>query len=279
MEKEEMEEEEKEEEEVILMSPEKESLSILLEQQLRERTQSHQVCCLFCRKEFTGPWSTLFLHMLNEHGFHPGRLDNMINIESFLEFLREKLNRFECIYCKKTFPSWDVLKKHLRKKKHFRIPPNDTEFDKFYLINHVDGVHWKDLQNESDEDSELDPSKNNEDDWNEWVVTKEDGVNEIAECLFCDFKFEGGAFPCIEHMKLVHNFDIQKTFISLNLDDYGVIRYINYSRLKKISLKKPISNTSQILPSSVKEFNDEKYLKPVLEDDGLLTFDYFSDSN
>ncbi len=43
----------------------------------------------------------------------------------------------KCIYCEKTFKNHAVLKKHMRKKKHFKINAKDTSYDQFYMINYL----------------------------------------------------------------------------------------------------------------------------------------------
>jgi hypothetical protein len=37
----------------------------------------------------------------------------------------------------KTFKSHSVLKLHMRKKKHFRIDPHQTLYDRFYIVNYL----------------------------------------------------------------------------------------------------------------------------------------------
>ncbi|RDW66146.1 putative histone-arginine methyltransferase CARM1 [Coleophoma cylindrospora] len=68
----------------------------------------------------------------------------------------------------------------------------------------------------------------------------------------------------LEHCKVKHNFDFLAVRQKLNLDFYGSIKLVNYVR-SQVQDGKPVS--SEVTPA---ELEDEKYLKPVLQDDALL---------
>ena len=42
-----------------------------------------------------------------------------------------------CLYCEKTFKDRFTLKEHMRKKLHKRLNPNNTQYDKYYLVNYL----------------------------------------------------------------------------------------------------------------------------------------------
>ncbi|PBP16703.1 arginine methyltransferase [Diplocarpon rosae] len=68
----------------------------------------------------------------------------------------------------------------------------------------------------------------------------------------------------LKHCKEKHNFDFLDLIQSLGLDFYGNIKLVNYIRSQVLSGKTIPSNVSRA------EFEDDKFLKPVLEDDALL---------
>jgi protein arginine N-methyltransferase 3 len=68
----------------------------------------------------------------------------------------------------------------------------------------------------------------------------------------------------LDHCKAKHNLDFLEIRSRLGLDFYGNIKLVNYLR-SQVHSGKPI-------PSEItkQDFDDEKYLKPVLEDDAVL---------
>lgn len=68
----------------------------------------------------------------------------------------------------------------------------------------------------------------------------------------------------LEHCKTRYNFDFLQIRQKLALDFYGNVKLVNYIRSQVHSGKSVSSDISE------KDFEDEKYLKPVLEDDALL---------
>lgn len=68
----------------------------------------------------------------------------------------------------------------------------------------------------------------------------------------------------LNHCKENHNFDFLEVRQRLGLDFYGNIKLVNYIRSQVHSGQKVTSDVSKA------EFDDEKYLKPLLEDDALL---------
>ena len=69
----------------------------------------------------------------------------------------------------------------------------------------------------------------------------------------------------LNHCKEKRNFDFLELRQRLGLDFYGNIRLVNFIR-SQVHSGNPVSS----LTISKEDFEDEKYLKPVLEDDALL---------
>eukprot|EP00842_Homolaphlyctis_polyrhiza_P000422 jgi/Hompol1/1380/HPOL_002304-RA len=135
--------------------------------------------------------------MFEEHSFSIGLVDNLVYVGEFLDTLQRHLTDLECIYCERTFKSNIVLRKHMRKKKHFKINPRNQFYDRYYIINYAepDAIVRRD---------EEDVQETN--DWEDW---NDEGANEPTMCLFDD-----NVFPSVEetyeHMKLVHSFDLRE---------------------------------------------------------------------
>lgn len=78
-----------------------------------------------------------FRHMFNEHHFNIGLPDNLIFSDQFLDILQARLDVGQCLYCERFFPTTDILREHMRKKKHYRINPTNHYYDKYYIINYT----------------------------------------------------------------------------------------------------------------------------------------------
>lgn len=84
-------------------------------------------------------------------------------------------------------------------------------------------------------------------------------------CLFCE-----EAFNCPEstfdHIKDLHGIDFIGTINQLKLDYYAFVKIINYFRKSRINESEAI----KVIESRIWE--DDQYMKPVLENDTLLTY-------
>ncbi|XP_060621693.2 protein arginine N-methyltransferase 3 isoform X2 [Anolis sagrei] len=85
-------------------------------------------------------------------------------------------------------------------------------------------------------------------------------------CLFCD-RFFSSAEDVFGHCTLDHGFNVGMLAHKHRLDCYNYIKLINFIRVEKPTAEY-FSSVSSPLP-----WEEEKYLKPVLEDDLLLQFD------
>uniref|UniRef100_A0A8D2CPZ4 C2H2-type domain-containing protein n=1 Tax=Sciurus vulgaris TaxID=55149 RepID=A0A8D2CPZ4_SCIVU len=125
----------------------KQRLKEILEQQQQERndTNFHGIC-MFCNEEFLGNRSVLLNHMAREHAFNIGLPDNIVNCNEFLCMLQKKLDNLQCLYCEKNFRDKNTLKDHMRKKQHRRINPKNREYDRFYVINYLVRLSFRNLK-------------------------------------------------------------------------------------------------------------------------------------
>ncbi|XP_023215202.1 zinc finger protein 277-like [Centruroides sculpturatus] len=161
----------------------KQRLEYILNEHQKERNDTtFKHSCLFCKKVFKGNRADLFSHMVIDHNFNIGHSDNIVFGNEFLNILQEKLESLQCLYCEKIFKNWSALKEHMRKKQHKRIRPDNTSYDKFYLINYLEsGKSWETIQNESDFFIKS-PVEDSDEEWRDW---EEESTHVV--CLFCDF--------------------------------------------------------------------------------------------
>ncbi|KAJ3277849.1 hypothetical protein HK104_002914 [Borealophlyctis nickersoniae] len=204
----------------------REKLDEMLKVQDRERHEDSMQArkCLFC-KLICDNRTALFKHMFNEHGFNIGLPDNLVEVNAFLDTLQIKLAGLQCLYCEKIFKTSAVLRKHMRKKKHFKINPRNHSYDRFYIINYVEfepGKNWETYQNdkyESDEDRK-------DDSWEDW---NDESSTSPTMCLF-DETIHPSPADAHTHMSEHHNFNLLALRKQLDLDFYATIRLINYIR-------------------------------------------------
>uniref|UniRef100_A0A6N2M6B6 Uncharacterized protein n=1 Tax=Salix viminalis TaxID=40686 RepID=A0A6N2M6B6_SALVM len=136
-----------------------------------------------------------------------------------------------------------------------------------------------------EQESGSDFEEENED-WDDWG---EDDDNEDGEsdkpfvCLFSDSQFSS-CCELFEHCRLIHKFDFDVIRKELGLDFYGSFKLINYVR-SQVAENRCWScglacQSHQDLQNHLHEtvklkdikplWDDEKYLKPVMQDDPLL---------
>ncbi|XP_010271760.1 PREDICTED: probable protein arginine N-methyltransferase 3 [Nelumbo nucifera] len=119
-------------------------------------------------------------------------------------------------------------------------------------------------------------------DWDDWNSDEEDSDRGFI-CLFCNMKYSSTE-TLFEHCSSTHHFDFQSIRESLGLDFYGCFKLINYVRSQVAEnrcwtcgltcqsnkdllnhLHEPVS-----LGDSKNFWQDDKYLKPYMQEDSLL---------
>lgn len=267
-----------------------EKLDEILQQQQREREcTNYKIQCLFCPEYLHGDRFNISNHLYEEHSFSYGHPDNVVYTEQFIERLREKMNKFECLYCDKIFRDYKTLREHMRKKLHKKLNPSNTEFDKFYVINYREfGRTWKDLEAEKEEKEtkqRYDVAIGT-DDWSDW-----EDSNPDVDCLICDAHYTKYA-ELKSHMLQSHYFDIDT--MTAKLSYYKQVKLVNYMRYKVDDDVCPFCgvafpdipnhlDTIRKLPESLlrhevhshqfipdEAYADEQYLFPALDNDFLL---------
>lgn len=189
-----------------------------------ERTdKSYTRQCLFCKLIIEGTRLEFLQHLSEKHNLQLGNPQNLVYIEELIEKIAGKITELQCIYCEKTFPEWNTLKEHMRKKLHKRINPADKTYDRFYIVNYLEvDKTWEDVQNEDDRYALPHGQQNTDEEYSDWKEMQ-DEIN----CLFCDKKEDNINTLCL-HMEADHDFDFVEN--TKQLDFYQKIKLVNYIR-------------------------------------------------
>lgn len=261
--------------------------------QQRERDDTNfQQQCIFCRYTARGNRSKIIHHLYMIHHLNLGSPDNLVFVTEYIEHLKEKLQRNECIYCEKTFGDRNILMDHMRKRNHREVNPKNHYYDKFYIINYLElGKRWLDVLAEDFEDTMptfLDSDEEEEDNtWCEWQEDNIDADETRVVCLMChesDDTVEG----LLAHMKEKHEFDFVKLIDGNRLDVYQRMKLINFIRKQNFNAvcfvcqRSDLGNTQE-LAKHIQEhekpienlpdkslWDTEEFLVPIFGNDNFL---------
>ncbi|KAJ2453513.1 hypothetical protein EV183_002152 [Coemansia sp. RSA 2336] len=261
----------------------RDQLQEILKAQASERRNEAQEPrkCLFC-KLVCKDRAELFRHGYREHSFNIGLADNLVHVNEFLALLEARLNAQQCLYCEKTFTSPAVLRKHMRKKKHFKISSHNRLYDRFYVVNYLRPKNgWDPAEPESAAQSESEDEKER---WSDWS----DRADLPARSLF-DAHVTASAEECWSYMLDEYGFDIHKLREARSLSFHQTVMLINFIRRaarqntcyacgSKVAgsgalaahIKQMGPRHLQLPPESHAMWEDESLMRPVLENDPLL---------
>ncbi|CAL8467117.1 g6653 [Coccomyxa elongata] len=109
----------------------------------------------------------------------------------------------------------------------------------------------------------------------DWETDSGDEVEEeqATKCLFSEDVLPS-ATAALEHDATHFGFDFAQYVKQAKLDDYGVIKCINYIRAVVKQGSDPRSDLAGSLGTPEKPWDDDKYLFPVLQNDGLLCHEF-----
>ncbi|ORX69795.1 hypothetical protein DL89DRAFT_267945 [Linderina pennispora] len=179
----------------------KERLEEILDMQDIERhgeaLEPHK--CLFCK------------HVCDDRAdlttFNIGLPDNLVNVNEFLYILESKLG----------IATMSVLRKHMRKKKHFKISARNRLYDRFYVVNYLEpGKSWEAIENENEKaDSEADEADRKDDSWADW-----DERADLPTVSLFDDHISSSPDECWKYLKAEFNFDIHQLRADAKLDFY-----------------------------------------------------------
>uniref|UniRef100_A0A1I7RRN3 C2H2-type domain-containing protein n=1 Tax=Bursaphelenchus xylophilus TaxID=6326 RepID=A0A1I7RRN3_BURXY len=233
--------------------------------------------CIFCRYVARGNRSKIIHHLYMIHHLNLGSPDNLVFVNEYIEHLREKMQRNECIFCEKTFPDRNVLMEHMRKRNHREVNPSNNYYDKFYIINYLElGKRWLEVLAEDFEDTMPtfvdSDDEEEEESWHEWQEDNTDEDQLRVVCLFCTNN--QADIPSIaEHMKDKHDFDVVKYIEENKLDFYERAKLLNFLRKKYHNPQnRPISadNSDKAEIPEKTEWDTEENLVPFFGNDHLV---------
>lgn len=261
----------------------------ILDMQAKERstTRLRGRHCLFCDQHCINI-RDLFHHMLSEHYFNIGHVDNLVMVSEFLDYLQAKLDAGICIYCEGQFPNRSTLRKHIKNKFHYRIHPQNHIYDKYYIVNYMQpGKLYDPNQQQQFNTSSNNNDVNNEEEEEEeeeWGYLDELVIDE-AMCLLCPMMLDD-AQQCLNHMRDNHGFDLP-TLIK-DLEEEEAIQLVNFMRSRQIELQCPWCNLANAIFFEQEElsahlrshhpqprglpqgFQNVEFLFPILEGDSLI---------
>lgn len=241
----------------------KKRLEQTLEQHQLERIDTkYSRACLFCRDSIETTRSDYVKHLFSKHFLQLGKPENLVYIDELIDTVQSKLNALICVYCEKVFRDRPTLKEHMRKKGHKRINPNNTSYDRFFLVNYQNGkfsaeqtrrgkhgrkmgtqeggksnkdsMRWQPKINStkqkptdsSSTENLHEPStlfeSDNDSNWSDW-----DGEQEEIKCLYCMQTARDFAKLKV-HMNEVHRIDFDGR--TLELTFYERIKVVNFIR-------------------------------------------------
>lgn len=87
---------------------------------------------------------------------------------------------------------------------------------------------------------------------------------QVVQCLFCN-KNCNNVLDALKHLESLHNFSFANFKNRHALDVYSYIKLINFIRKRKIS-------PEELNAISVKTWESDEYLVPVIQDDPWLMF-------
>ncbi|XP_011496538.1 PREDICTED: zinc finger protein 277 [Ceratosolen solmsi marchali] len=202
-------------------------LEWVLSEQLKERIDNtFKRDCIFCRIEFLGSRIEYVNHLNQKHNILLGKPENLVFIDDYLDKIQNKIESYICIYCEKIFKNRFVLRKHMRKKLHKRVNPNNKIYDKYYVSNYLPDhpncskKKYTKLHIRHNEDSS--GFSDNDDNWSDWT-----NENISITCLFCAHDAQDFT-TILQHMMLKHTFDFED--ISKEFTFYQKVKIVNYIR-------------------------------------------------
>uniref|UniRef100_A0A915MR35 C2H2-type domain-containing protein n=1 Tax=Meloidogyne javanica TaxID=6303 RepID=A0A915MR35_MELJA len=218
-------------------------------QQREREDHAFMTQCLFCRYIAKGNRAKIIHHLYTIHHLNLGSPDNLV-IE-YIEHLRDKMTRNECIYCEKTFADRITLMDHMRKKNHKEVNPKNNYYDKFYIINYLElGKRWLDVLAEDFEQDNTDEDL-------------------LGLCLFCDHA-NVELDEIVEHMKDDHKFDIFAYIDEQKMELYDRMKFVNFIRKQTYNTRSPTKELKVAEIPEREEWDKDEHLVPMFGNDHLL---------
>ncbi|KAG9394679.1 C2H2 type zinc-finger (2 copies) [Carpediemonas membranifera] len=224
-----------------------------LDAQEAERTQPLKPSkCVMCTEPLSTDKTAALEHLLDVHGLRCGQPNNLVFVEDMFDLIRGVTMDKVCIYCNGQFQNNQSLRSHLRKKRHARLHPSDSRFDRFYMKNYLTalapppetGYRSPEPLPDSSEDEYEEPSL----------------PGPAVPCFICEAAV-GSVSALDGHCLSEHGVDLSRWRAAVAaLGTYDRISFINHLRTTHCSE----------LPDATDYTGPNQSLLPVLEDDPLL---------
>uniref|UniRef100_A0A915MPC3 C2H2-type domain-containing protein n=1 Tax=Meloidogyne javanica TaxID=6303 RepID=A0A915MPC3_MELJA len=216
-------------------------------QQREREDHAFMTQCLFCRYIAKGNRAKIIHHLYTIHHLNLGSPDNLVFVIEYIEHLRDKMTRNECIYCEKTFADRITLMDHMRKKNHKE--------------------RWLDVLAEDFEDtmpSFLDSDEEEEDSWEEF---EQDNTDEdlLGLCLFCDHA-NVELDEIVDHMKDDHKFDIFAYIDEQKMELYDRMKFVNFIRKQTYNTRSPTKELKVAEIPEREEWDKDEHLVPIVNE-------------
>lgn len=258
-------------------------LELVLAMHKFERTDDEfEKNCLFCRDMIKSSRWHFIEHLFKKHFLQLGKPENLVFIDELIDTLQAKLENLVCIFCEKKFKDRTILKEHMRKKGHKRINPENTVFDKFFLVNYQRkkqiGYKKKDTEDETIDDiTSIEDIFSCDSNWSEWK-----GETQEVICLFCSQKNRDFIW-LKSHIHTEHGIDFDQETEDTTF--YDRVKIVNFVRRKMFmlqctkcdqrfskfaDLQTHLKNENHYSLGQRRDWDLPQYFFPTYEDDAFL---------
>ncbi|XP_045115467.1 zinc finger protein 277-like [Portunus trituberculatus] len=268
----------------------------------------HPITCLFCSFTTTKVPAGLFSHMQVHHNFDFQQITHNFNFYQkvkVVNYIRCCMLELQCLQCQSVFATQEALQEHIHNFSHCTLPnPLVWDLPQYHipvcdndgLLQHLEDGEMDDPQGSltsvADQvvypediqplnDSILYSSSLRE----ELTQNEDKEVDLVVTCLFCGYTVPGERAHMLvyAHMSILHCFDFPEVVSGLSY--YTQVKLINFIRRKTAQKEchvcsqvfqdrgaleehRVLASHTSLPPSHL--FQDQSWLKPILEGDGLL---------
>ncbi|KAG2501748.1 hypothetical protein HYH03_000248 [Edaphochlamys debaryana] len=136
------------------------------------------------------------------------------------------------------------------------------------------GSYVSTSEEEDDVPGQATNAAGDEEEWDEWQGGADDADEDVTKSLFGPERLPNPE-AAMAHDAAKHGFDLRQFAIQEGLDEYGIIRVINYCRTEVAAGRDPLSVFAAAGGAAGPQpWRDDRYLVPALEDDALLCYDF-----
>ncbi|PNH04501.1 putative protein arginine N-methyltransferase 3, partial [Tetrabaena socialis] len=135
-----------------------------------------------------------------------------------------------------------------------------------------------------EDDGPIADAAGREEDWEEWEGGADEEDEDVTKSLFEDVMLPSPE-AAMQHDAERNSFDLRRFAVQTRLDEYGIMRLINYIRTEVAAGRDPRDALAAAAaaasgpgaaaaPAAAHPWSDDRFLMPAAEDDALLCFDF-----